>query len=256
MLAVGGVRSPEYGLQSLCTYLKGHEMELFVAEATAKGRYLAAEVAAAMGLPMATDVSQAELSEGALLTTRMRYGGKAVAQEKLTLPAVITAGRGRFKPVPGEKSVQEFLVLSPDAGVKFAGYRAAEKEDVDLASAKRVVSVGMGLRSADDLEIARRACKAMQAELSCSRGVAEERKWLPVSRFVGISGNVIHPDIYLAAGISGQIQHVFGVRDAKIIVAVNSNEKAPIFAAADYGIVGDLYEILPLLTEKLLARGK
>ncbi len=88
----------------------------------------------------------------------------------------------------------------------------------------------------------------LKGELSCTRGIAEDEHWLPIERYIGISGQMVKPDLYLAVGLSGQVQHMVGARESKIIVAVNSDERAPIFEAADYGIVGDLYAVLPLLT--------
>jgi electron transfer flavoprotein alpha subunit len=83
----------------------------------------------------------------------------------------------------------------------------------------------------------------------CTRGISEEKHWLPTEQYIGISGAVIKPQLCVSIGISGQVQHTIGIRDAKVIVAINNNEKAPIFKTSDYGVVGDLYEIVPLLTE-------
>jgi electron transfer flavoprotein alpha subunit len=87
--------------------------------------------------------------------------------------------------------------------------------------------------------------------MACTRAIAEDAHWLPLERYIGISGQTVKPELYLAAGLSGQVQHLVGCREAKVIVAVNSDERAPIFEAADYGIVGDLYTVLPLLTAAL-----
>jgi electron transfer flavoprotein alpha subunit len=130
------------------------------------------------------------------------------------------------------------------------------KKGADLKVAEKVVCVGMGLEKIEDIQMAEKLAEVLGAEIGCSRGVAEERHWLPAEQYIGISGNVIKPKLYLAMGVSGQVQHVFGARDAKCIVAINNNEKAPIFRSADYGIVGDMYEIVPLLTEALKTVGK
>jgi electron transfer flavoprotein alpha subunit len=92
---------------------------------------------------------------------------------------------------------------------------------------------------------------AMGAEIGCTRPIAEDRGWLPSATYIGISGALIRPDLYVSLGVSGQIQHTYGIRDSKVIVTINNNEKCPMFKAADYGIVGDLYEIAPLLTEAI-----
>jgi electron transfer flavoprotein alpha subunit len=111
-----------------------------------------------------------------------------------------------------------------------------------------LVSVGRGFRKKEDLKLAEDLAGALKAEISCTRGIAEDEHWLPIARYIGISGQTVKPDLYLAVGLSGQVQHMVGCRESKVIVAVDSNESAPIFESADYGIVGDLYEVLPLLT--------
>jgi electron transfer flavoprotein alpha subunit len=113
------------------------------------------------------------------------------------------------------------------------------------------VAVGRGFRKKEDLKLAEDLAAALKAELACTRGVAEDEHWLPIARYVGISGQTVKPDLYLAVGLSGQVQHMVGCRGSKVIVAINTDEHAPIFESADYGIVGDLYVVLPLLTAAL-----
>jgi electron transfer flavoprotein alpha subunit len=126
-----------------------------------------------------------------------------------------------------------------------------ESEGADISAAQRLVTVGRGFREKSDLALAEDLAKALGAEIACTRGVAEDYHWLPIERYIGISGRKVKPELYLGAGVSGQVQHVVGMRDSKVIAAVNNDEKAPIFEAADYGIVGDIYEVLPLLTAAL-----
>lgn len=120
-----------------------------------------------------------------------------------------------------------------------------------IGDADKVCSVGRGLAAQKDLTIIQELAAVLGAEVGCSRPVAEEKQWLPLDRFVGISGQKFTGSFYLAIGISGQVQHLGGIREAKIVAAINSDDKAPIFSHADYGIVGDLYEIVPLLTQLL-----
>jgi len=121
-----------------------------------------------------------------------------------------------------------------------------------IGEADKVCSIGMGLVAQEDLKIIQALAAAMGAVEGCSRPVAEEKKWLPLDRYVGVSGQKFQGLLYLAIGISGQIQHLGGLRDAKIITAINNDADAPIFAHVDYGIVGDLYDIVPELTRQLL----
>ena len=123
--------------------------------------------------------------------------------------------------------------------------------DGNIGDADKVCSVGRGLAAEKDLPIIEALAEVIGAEVGCSRPIAEENEWMPLDRYVGISGQKFKGSLYLAIGISGQVQHVRGIRDAKIIVAINSDEKAPIFLHADYGIVGDLYKIVPMLTKVL-----
>lgn len=124
-------------------------------------------------------------------------------------------------------------------------------QSTGLADAARVVGVGRGLRSRADLDIIQELVDQLGAELACSMPVSEDLGWLPRDRFIGRSGQQISPKLYLAVGLSGAPQHLQGVRGAKVVVAINSDPEASIFRAADYGIVGDLYEIVPALTEAL-----
>jgi electron transfer flavoprotein alpha subunit len=114
-----------------------------------------------------------------------------------------------------------------------------------------VVGVGRGFAAEADLDLARTLAVKLGAELACSRPIAEGVDWMPAERYLGVSGATIKPDLYLAVGISGQVQHLVGVNGAKVIVAVNKDKNAPIFASADFGVVGDLYQVLPELAKNL-----
>jgi electron transfer flavoprotein alpha subunit len=125
---------------------------------------------------------------------------------------------------------------------------------VDLTGAKRVVSVGRGFLKADDLSLADDLRHVLEAELGCSRPVAEDFKWLPQERLVGLTGSAVSAELYLALGISGQVQHLAGIKGAKVVAAVNNDPKSPITRNADYTVVGDLYKVVPALIEALKSR--
>jgi len=145
--------------------------------------------------------------------------------------------------------------LSPaDVKVKVTGRKAKEAETVNLGDANLVVSVGRGFVEQSEVELAKELAKVMGAEIACSRPIAEFFKWLPEQRYVGISGQQIKPQVYLACGISGQAQHLYGIRDSKLIVAVNKDDSAPILQVSDYFIVGDVKEVLPALTKAFAAK--
>jgi electron transfer flavoprotein alpha subunit len=132
-----------------------------------------------------------------------------------------------------------------------APFREA-RQDVDLTQATRIVAVGRGLKEASQLAVVQELATALGAELAASRPVCDAG-WLPMGRQVGSSGQTVAPQLYVAVGISGAIQHIVGMRGAKTIVAVNQDREAPIFEIADYGIVGDLFEIVPALVAALRA---
>lgn len=130
-----------------------------------------------------------------------------------------------------------------------APFREA-KQAVDLTQAERIVSVGRGIKAPENIELAKQLAVAMNAEISASRPICDAG-WLPMERQVGSSGQTVAPKMYLALGISGAIQHVVGMKGAKTIVAINKDPEAPIFEIADYGIAGDLFEVVPALIEAL-----
>ena len=124
------------------------------------------------------------------------------------------------------------------------------KQAVDLTQAERIVAVGRGIKGAEHLKLVRRLAKALNAEVAASRPICDAG-WLPMDRQIGSSGQTVAPKLYLALGISGAIQHLVGMKGSRTIVVVNKDADAPIFEVADYGIVGDLFELIPALMAEL-----
>lgn len=122
---------------------------------------------------------------------------------------------------------------------------------VNIEEAERVVCIGRGVEKREDLQIIEALVKAVDGELAGTRPLAYEFGWIPEDRMIGISGKAVRPQLYVAVGLSGQIQHSVSIRGSKVILAINKDKNAPIFAMADYGIVGDLYEVVPRLTQAL-----
>lgn len=235
--------------KALAAFLENESADLFVVGATARGRDLAARTAAYIGCGMVSDASTLSYADGTLLTDRMMYGGAVIQSEAIAGLAVVTIAAGKFTAADAAAAAEIVNVdLAADNRVKLLNSTPIVREGCDLCVADKVVCVGMGMDKQEDMQIAQDLAAALGAEIGCSRGISEERHWLPVEQYIGISGAVVKPSLYLSMGVSGQVQHVVGVRDSKIIVAIDKNEKAPIFRAADYGIVGDMYEIVPLLT--------
>jgi len=241
---------PENYAKAAADYLKTEGAELLLAEANVRSRDIAARIAGYMDCAMASDVASVSYENGTLKTTRSVYGGAVVDSEEMDCFCVVTVPAGKFEMAQGKPEINT-VHAEADTRVRLEGRTPAVKSGVDIKKAEKVVCVGLGIKKEEDLVLARELADALGAELACSRSVAEERHWLPVEQYIGISGVQIKSKLYLSLGVSGQVQHVFGIRDAGQIVAINSDESAPIFRACDYGAVGDLYEIVPLLTEAI-----
>jgi electron transfer flavoprotein alpha subunit len=243
---------PENYGKAVAALLRKEGAELLLVGASARGRDFAARVAGYLDCGMASDISSMSFADGNISCERSMFGGAVVQSETLTGLSVITVPAGKYDPSQGNSEIVSIDLVADDR-VHVLGAVPIVKKGTDLKAAERVVCVGMGLEKSADIQMAEKLAEVLGAEIGCSRGIAEERHWLPAEQYIGISGNVIKPKLYLSMGVSGQVQHVFGARDATFIVAINNNEKAPIFRSADYGIVGDMYEIVPLLTEALKA---
>lgn len=231
--------------------LASRAAKLVVLDSSAQSRLLAGQLAAHLGTSPVN--AAGVVSTDPLVVTRLAYGGLAVATEELaSAVAVLVLAAGALSPADGTGAgAAEPLALAPSAGVRLLETRPRGGESVDLTAAKRVVGVGRGFAAQADLELARELAGRLGAELACSRPIAEGVNWMPAERYLGVSGATIKPDLYLAVGISGQIQHLVGVSHSKVIVAINKDAKAPIFAHADFGVVGDLYQVLPALVAAL-----
>lgn len=226
---------------------------LFIVGATSKGRDLAAKIAAHLNAGMASDATDLKIEGETLIAKRSVFGGSAVETLSITLPAVVTVGPGLFEPAQGAPEAIAEAAIEHDDRVTLVKEEPIEKNGTDITKASKIVAVGMGLSDENDFESCKQLASAMEAEMGCSRGIAEERHWLPVENYIGLSGKSVSPDLYLSVGISGQVQHVAGIRGAKVIVGIDANPDAPIFKACDYGIVGDLHEIVPALTNAFQA---
>jgi electron transfer flavoprotein alpha subunit len=219
---------------------------------TPGGRALLGGVAARLQAPVLSGLGSVELEGGRVVVTRAMLGGASEHRTGVEGGTALLAVDARAEvettgsPVPVEE-----IAATPLATARIVDVKVKEHVGVDLGAAKIVVAVGRGLKAQADVALVESLAEAFGGELACSRPLAEGVDWIAKERYIGISGQHIAPDLYVAVGISGQLQHMVGVRDAKVIVAVNSDKNAPVFAQCDYGIVGDLYQVVPALTAAL-----
>lgn len=251
----GDSRWPESYAGAISNIVGQEAASVLLVGATARGKNIAATIAALWQAGLVSEAQSFQYAGGCLETTRLLYGGLAVSTESVTLPVLVTVAPRMFEEpaqtagTSGDISIQQAIVA--DARVFVSDVCPIVREGADISAASRLVCVGRGLAQREDLALAQTLASAIGGEVACTRGVAEDYHWMPVERYIGISGQKVKPDLYLSLGVSGQVQHVAGIRDSKVIVAIDANEKAPIFEAADYGIVGDLYEVAPLLVKAL-----
>ena len=224
-----------------------------VAPNTVNGLDYAPAVAERRDLPLVTDVVDLA-HDGGLVVTREMYGSKVETAVEIEADrALVTVRDAEFLPAEGrgEVTVEPFGVEidEPALGATVRSFQEVGGGDVDIADADVLVSVGRGIEEEDNIDLVFDLADALDATVSASRPVVDNG-WLPKNRQVGQSGKVVTPDVYVAVGISGAVQHVAGMKGADTIVAVNTDPSAPIFDLADYGIVDDLFDVVPELVEE------
>jgi len=231
----------------------GYGAVVFAASAT--GKDLAPRVAARLGRPLVQDITDVTAAAGAVIATRPVYAGKALLKVRVAgTPVILSLRPNVFTPVQRPKAgAQESAGVNASAGrVIVTQIKAAPAGMLDVAEAPIVVSGGRGLKDPANFKVleALAAAFAGRAAVGASRAVVDAG-WRPHADQVGQTGKTVSPTLYVAVGISGAIQHLAGMRTSKVIVAINKDKDAPIFKVADYGIVGDLFEVVPKLTEEI-----
>jgi electron transfer flavoprotein alpha subunit len=229
--------------------------------ASAQGRDLAPRVAARLGLSLASDVTDFELQGDAVLARHPAYTGKVIVTLRLTgTPALVSLRPGAVTPAEQARTArveQAGPAMDPGAArVTVTGTSQRTGARPDLGEAPVIVSGGRGLRAAENFKLVEELADAFgNAAVGATRAVTDDG-WRPATDQIGQTGRNVSPELYVAVGISGAIQHLAGMRTAKTIVAINKDKDAPIFKIADYGVVGDLFEIVPRLTDEVRkARG-
>lgn len=223
--------------------------------ATTLGKDLGPRVAAMLGCPLLADVTEV-VHDGALVVKRPVYSGKAIYTLNVTAtPCVVSVRPNMFaeRRSDGTARVEQLSGVVPNPEGRYArtvSVKQPEKQKLDVAEAAVVVGGGRGLKAPENFRLVEELAEALGAAVGASRAVVDAG-WRPHSEQVGQTGKTVSPSLYIAVGISGAIQHLAGMRTSKVIVAINKDRDAPIFKVADYGIVGDLFEIVPRLTEEI-----
>jgi electron transfer flavoprotein alpha subunit len=248
--------SPEVFTATAAERLRSVQYRAAFFSASAQGRDLAPRIAARLGLALASDVTSFEIRDDAVLAQHPAYTGKVIVTLRLSgAPAILSLRPGAL---PAAEQPRAGRVERAAAGIDPASARVVVTELVqqtattlDLGEAPVIVSGGRGLRAAEHFKLVEDLAAAFgNAAVGATRAVTDDG-WRPATDQIGQTGRLVSPDLYVAVGISGAIQHLAGMRTAKTIVAINKDKDAPIFKVADYGIVGDLFEIVPRLTEEV-----
>ena len=247
---------PEAAAQALAEASAKHPSAFLLVGSTKEGKAVAGRLAAALGAPAASDCATLQFTGGELVVERPSYGGRVTMKVALSGKYVVVCVKARAYPratpsgSPGKVSEIPFEPALTTAVIEV---RERPASSVDLTKAEKIVSVGRGLKRKEDLPIIQSLADAMGASVGCSRPLSADLGWLPEEAHIGLTGLEVKPKVYVAVGISGQLQHLAGVKEAGTIVAINADKQAPIFAKADYGIVGDLYQVIPELVRQLAA---
>ena len=223
---------------------------------SAFGMDLAPSLSVEIGFPLVTDCISLSFEESRLKAVRSIYGGKVNANVSLkeSKGYIATIRPGVFSPrTPGEKKGGIVMEPSPFKGTidlkKFIEYIEAPITGEDITQAEIIVSVGQGIGGPEHIPMIEEVAKNLGGVIACSRPVVD-RNWLPKDRQVGISGKTVKPKVYIAIGISGAFQHITAMQGSETIIAINKDPRAPIFGVADYGIVDDFQNVIPILREK------
>ena len=252
--------TPDGFCVALKQVIESAKPQLVLSPHTYQVRDFAPKLAAMLGKGMIGDCIAYRLEGGRLVFVRQMFQGKTAAdvtflgegpwfasfQSGSFRADQVAASEGGAKPV---KRVTVELKAEQIRTKPLELFKEA-KSAVDLTQAQLIVAVGRGIKACENIPQAEAVAKAMGAEIAASRPICDEG-WLPMERQIGSSGQTVAPKLYLALGISGAIQHVVGMKGARTIVAINKDQNAPIFEIADYGVVGDIFEIMPALAEEL-----
>jgi len=244
--------SPDLQARTLVGAVKEYGLEALMGTASAIGRDLFARVAAILGEPMASDCVQVNLTDKTV--KKSHFSGKTFATLKLNGSVFLCTIRpNSIEPVaaPTAGKLIKFSVDAKDSGlIKIVETKKTDKNKLDLTEAPIVITGGRAIKAAENYAMLDACAEKLGAAVGASRA-AVDAGYAPHSMQVGQTGKTVSPKLYIACGVSGAVQHFAGMKTSKVIVAINEDKDAPIFAKCDYGIVGDIFNVVPVLTEKL-----
>ena len=245
---------PEAYVKAMAALLGEHEPRLTLIANTTVGMDVAAGLSARAGVPLVAYCTEVGFEGDDIVATSQVFGGKLNAEVAVEGAAICSIVAGSFKPAPaGSPDVQDASVPGlDDLTTSFLRRVEPEVSDVDITGEEILVSVGRGIGGEENIELAQELADALGGVVSASRPVTDGG-WLPKTRQVGKSGRKVKPKLYIAVGISGAPEHLEGMSDAELIIAINTDENAPIFDVAHYGTTEDLFDLLPALTEQVEA---
>ncbi|MEM1585823.1 MAG: electron transfer flavoprotein subunit alpha/FixB family protein [Candidatus Bathyarchaeia archaeon] len=243
---------------ALSQIIKERKPLLTIIGHTSYGVELAPRLAASLNIPLATDCVDLTLEDNSLIVTRQMYGGKVNVRAVLRRSEryMVTVRQGSFtakKPSPPLSGRIEKISPSLEGIAlkkRFIQYIPPPPGGVDITSAEIIVAVGRGIKDKSNIPLAEDLAKSLGGVLACTRPIVD-KGWLPSDRQVGISGKTVKPKLYISLGVSGAFQHVLGMKNSELIISINKDSKAPIFGFSDYGIVEDLFKVLPVLKSKI-----
>lgn len=247
--------SYELASEALASIASKRAPSIIAIGATRFGRILASLLSAKLRVTCLADVFNLRLDSSKLITDRSVLAGRAVATISSNLPCIVTVRSGMYPRYRGSvETVEEEFVYGMEQKIVRIDRKEREKSKADLKSANVIVSIGRGIKRKEDIAMIEELTNLLGGVVGCSRPISSDYGWLPEDRHIGLTGVNVKPDLYIAVGISGQLQHLAGIKDSKIIVAINIDKDAPIFQACDYGIVGDLYKVVPAMVRILRER--
>jgi len=253
---VDSFKAEEYA-EILEKAVKETDTETILIGSNKNGKELASRLAGKLDAGCVIDCINIYLKDKKLTAERVVYSGNAIAVEQFnSKPRILTIPSKVFDPLKKDDkrkgNIVKKKIETERSSSKVLKVQMAKTESVNVEDAEIIVSCGRGFKNKEDIKLADELADALRGKtIGCSRPIAADLKWMSEDHWIGLSGHKAKPKLYIATGISGQIQHIAGMRDSGVVVAINKDADALIFKSADYGIVGDLYEVLPKLTEAI-----